>query len=77
VGLGISRSYVPETITQIDSVSSTVTYVGDALPGSATSSSVWKIIKIETSGANTSVTYANGSDSFDQIWDNRASYTYS
>jgi hypothetical protein len=68
---------IPGTTTQIETVSSTVTYIGDATPGTATSAASWTIIKIEKSGSFTSVKYANGQDSFNNIWDSRASYTYS
>jgi len=58
-----------------DSSTANVTYVGTASIGSLTSGAVWRIIKIdETSGL--SITWADGNDSFDNIWDNRTSLTY-
>lgn len=62
--------------TNIDEASSTVTYVGKASTKAATSEAQWQIIKIEVSGTITTIKYANGSYSFNQIWDNRASLTY-
>lgn len=54
-------------------------YVGIAKPGTATSSALWQIKKIgySATGKVTSVTWAGGTDQFIQIWDNRASLSYS
>lgn len=53
-----------------------VTYVGQAVIGSASSASVWQIQKIdETTG--TIITWADGDDNFDNVWDNYAVLTYS
>lgn len=59
-----------------DSGDSNVTYVGKAAMGSATSAASWQIKKIdETSG--TVITWADGNASFDNIFDNRESLSYS
>lgn len=63
--------------TIINEVDSSTTYVGKALIGTATSEAKWQIKKIITSGTNTQITYAEGSDNFSYVWDNRTSYTYS
>lgn len=59
--------------------SSNVEYLGYALPGSATSSPVWLIKKMSYDVSNrfTGSTFADGNSEFDNIWDNRASLTYS
>lgn len=54
-----------------------VTYYGFAKAGSATSSASWKIAKETVSGASTSLLFADGNIEFDNIWDNRASLSYS
>lgn len=60
----------------LDEVSATVMYVGEALPGTSAASAAWRIKKIDqTSGLV--LTWANGDSDFDKVWDNRASYTYS
>lgn len=57
---------------------SNVTYIGKAKIGSATSSTVWQIMKVdETTTDVTVITWADGNDNFDNIWDNRASLSYS
>lgn len=64
---------------QIDKVSST-TYRGEALPGTLTSAAKWRIRRIiEGTGPDKgdfSITWADGNDNFDNIWDNRLSLTY-
>jgi hypothetical protein len=61
----------------IDEPSSSVTYIGQAVMGTATSAASWQIKKITVSGTVTSITWADANDSFDNIWDNRASLSYS
>lgn len=54
-----------------------VTYVGIADCGTATSAARWKIFKVDETTTDTAiVTYADGNEAFDNIWDNRASLTY-
>jgi hypothetical protein len=71
----ISQS-APRT-TLIDQVDSNTTYIGVGKTGEATSSAVWQIRKLLTSGTVTTIKYANGSDAYNQIWDNRSSLSYS
>jgi hypothetical protein len=61
---------------QIDVASSTVTYIGKAVPGTATSSSTWQIKKIDST-SGTSILFASGNSNFDKVYDNRASLSYS
>lgn len=62
--------------TKIDTASSTITYIGEAVAGSATSSAVWRIKKLDTSSIALSTTWADGNSNQDNIWDNRSSLTY-
>lgn len=64
-------------VDKIDVANSTVTYLGRAFTGSATSSAVWKIQRISVSGTITTIENADGNVQFDNIWDNRASLSYS
>lgn len=50
-------------------------YLGEALTGSATSASVWKITRIEISGNDVSILLAD-TGNFTQVWDNRGALTY-
>lgn len=61
--------------TRIDEVSATVSYIGKATPGAATSDASWQISKLdETTGLVLS--YADDVTTFTKIWDDRATYTY-
>lgn len=52
-------------------------YIGLAAPGSLTSEAKWQVRKLTYDGTNpTVIKYANGSSSFNQIYDDRASLTY-
>lgn len=51
-----------------------VDYVGEAAIGSATSSAVWRVKKVDST-TGISITWA-GTGIFNQIWDNYASLTY-
>jgi len=62
--------------TRIDEASATVTYVGKASPGTATSAASWLIQKIDTT-TGTVITWADGDGDFDNVWDNRAGLSYS
>lgn len=54
-----------------------VTYVGKAAPQSSTSNPVWQIQRLLTTGSVIAVTFADGNRKFDNVWDNRASLSYS
>lgn len=76
-GQGFKNTKNVEELTYIDVSSSTVTYIGYAKTGIATSSASWQIKKILVSGNVTSISYADGNDDYDNVWDNRDSLTYS
>ncbi len=59
-------------ITMMDDTG-TYLYVGEAVPGTSTSSANWRIRRV----ADTSVLYADGNSNFDNVWDNRTSLSYS
>ena len=61
-----------------DQVDSLNAYLGNSAVGSATSAAVWAIQKLVfTSGGSVTITWADGDSLFNNIWDNRASLTYS
>ena len=62
----------PALSTEIDE-GETYTYVGKAVPGTATGDAAWKVLRI--TNATGASRYAD-SGKFTQIWDNRASLTY-
>jgi len=54
-------------------------YIGKAPTGTATSTASWSIKKITWDGNNnpTDIKWASGTETYDKVWDNRASYSYS
>lgn len=70
-------SKVTQYALEYDYVSATTSYRGEALPGSATSAAVWRIQLITITGDDVAITWADGNASFDNVWDNRASLSYS
>lgn len=61
----------------MDEVSASVTYIGKAKIGTATSSAKWQIQKLSVSGTVTSITWADGDSNFNNVWDDRAGLSYS
>lgn len=53
-------------------------YLGLTEPGNLTSQAVWSIKKLTYSATNqvTKIEYAGGTNLFDKVWDDRATYTY-
>lgn len=62
---------------RIDEASATITYIGKADPGSAEGAAVWQIKRVEIIGTETEITWADGNVEFDNVWDNRASLSFS
>ncbi len=63
-----------------ESADGTTIYIGETIPGNASSTATWRIREItftEVSGDDVSVSWASGTNTFDKIWDDRASYSYS
>lgn len=70
------------TTTRTDTIDPTafpeVTYRGDATPGTVTSAASWRVTRMTLqSDGDIDILFADGNDSFDNIWDNRLSLTYS
>jgi hypothetical protein len=65
-------------LTKIDDAGGGITYIGKALPGTETSAASWQIQRIdETQDPDIEITFADGTNTFVNIWDDRAAYTYS
>ena len=62
-----------------DTTDSSYVYIGKAIPGKADTTgkaeSVWQISRVENSTGSTA--FAEGSEFFDKVWNDRTSYTYS
>jgi len=59
-----------------DSGDANIEYIGKAVPGTATSAASWQIRKLDST-TGTVMTWADGNNDFDNIWDNRESLSYS
>lgn len=62
--------------TRVDEVSATLSYIGKAPVGSATSSAVWQIAKLDTTSGMIK-TWADGDALFNNVFNDRATLTYS
>lgn len=72
-----TESGPPEGVSlELDVASSTVTYVGEAAPGSSAAAAAWRIRKLTKTGGNLSIKWADGDALFDNVWDDRASLSY-
>ena len=65
-----------ELTLRLDDVGSGTTYIGDALPNTATSASTWRIKKMVETGADLEILWADGDANFDNVWDDRAGLSY-
>ena len=55
----------------------TYTYVGEAAPGSSVSLPLWRIKRIaEYSSGLTEIIWADDTDDFDKVWNDRETYSY-
>lgn len=63
-------------LVRLDEASATITYVGRAAPGTATSSASWSIKRLDSTSGLV-VLWGAGTAAFNQIWDNRAALGYS
>lgn len=65
-----------EEKTYIDT-SGSIIYIGKGPQATSTSSASWQIKAINTSSSVITILYADGDDKYDNVWDDRASLTYS
>jgi hypothetical protein len=71
--IGGSTNYT--TRIETDSVNSNLTYIGNAVIGTAESASSWQIKRLDSTNGLIKL-WANGSDDFNVEWDNRELETY-
>lgn len=70
-----TRSMAMKTV--IDEFSTTVTYIGEAATGTATSAALWRIKRLTQTSSILTIEWASGNGSFNKIWDDRSSLSYS
>ncbi len=67
-----------DLVTNYDSVSTVLAYVGKAAPGTSGASTGWQVKKLVfNSAGDVTTTYAGGTSGFDKVWNDRAGFTYS
>lgn len=65
-----------ENPLRVEEVDANNTYIGYAVPGTLDSEPKWKLKKVSIVGIITYLGYAEATQDFNKIWDNRATYTY-
>lgn len=76
--LPVAEQQMPaDETTRLDSVSSSVSYVGKAPVGTSESAAGWKISKITTIDNDIEILWAGGSASYTNAWADRLSLNYS
>lgn len=65
-------------VVRVDKVDDTTIYVGAARAGTAASAALWQIRRLTVAGtASVAIEWADGNTDYDNVWDNRASLSYS
>lgn len=67
----------PLTLRSDATSTANVVYVGYAAVGSASSSSVWRIVRYTITNGDVVGEFADGDVDFDNVWDNRTGLSYS
>lgn len=68
----------PEPLAvRLDDVGGGISYVGEADPGTTSSSALWRIKRLTETGPDVVVEWADGTNAFTKEWDERLTYTYS
>jgi len=62
---------------RVDTVSPTLTYVGEAAIDVTESVAFWRIKRLNTVGTVLKIEWADGNEDYDNVWADRASLTYS
>lgn len=71
---GTAKRVVTGDLALRYAVNGTATYVGEATPSSVTTGAVWRIFKFDSSTG--SITWADGNTSFDNVWDDYLTLSY-
>lgn len=65
------------TPLRVDEADGETTYIGYAALGSSETALVWRVMKVTSSGATTTIAYPNASTDFVSRWSERTTLTYS
>lgn len=75
-GANLVRKQSDVLATRLDDSADPIIYIGKAPVGSDEGDAVWQISKLDTS-SGVITTWADGDASFNNVWDDRASLSYS
>lgn len=73
---GFTKDQKVELTLRLDAVGTT-TYIGDALPSTATDAATWRIKRMVETGPDLVILWADGDANFDNVWTARAGLSYS
>ena len=79
-GTGVNQHmyiYGGLAVKAASATTASVRYYGEALPGTASATSAWRISRVDETSALPIVMWASGTDEFIYDWDSRAGFTYS
>jgi hypothetical protein len=74
---GFTKDQKVELTLRLDDAGSGTTYIGDALPSTATDAATWRIKRMVETGPDLEILWADGDANFDNVWDDRAGLSYS
>lgn len=63
--------------TRIDEVNASLSYIGWAIPGTLDAAATWRIMRMSVTGTVNAIEWADGNEDFDNVWNDRASLSYS
>ncbi len=73
---GGGRRKKVEYDVRVDEPDSVTTYVGETVPGTATSEPAWRIKRMSIVGSETVIEYADGRPELIHVWDDRSGLSY-
>lgn len=75
----LTESALPRTTALDYDANSNLVYIGKAVVGTAKSAALWQIKKLTYNASSnlTDIAHANGSETFEYVWNDRATYSYS
>lgn len=76
VAVSFDANASQETITLVDISDSSYIYIGTALPATLSSAEGWRIKRVDCTTGQIKILFANESQDYTNIWDDRASLTY-
>ena len=77
MGIITSIQASPTKSIKIDEVDSATTYLGASSPGASSADAVWQVRRILVTGTVTEFEFADGDADYDNVWDDRATLSYS